>query len=265
MRLLTEVATVGIEPTGHYPLSPHDLSKAFDVLSERSDADPDALAGLEFLYIDGLSHTKHGIRNLERQLSESPSLFVQALAMTFRRKDGKEDPPELKTDNLELGQKRAQSAYTMLSRARRLPGMNDKGELDGQKMRDWIVSVRALARDFGRDEIAENQIGQLLAHSPIGSDGFWPHETVREVLEDLGTDRLASGMMIGKQNARGAVWRGRGGDQERDIAKSYRDASAAVATEYPFTARLLNELARFYDRDAAWYDDRALVEKRLHS
>ena len=71
--------------------------------------------------------------------------------------------------------------------------------------------------------------------------------------------------MIGKQNARGAVWRGRGGDQERDLAKNYRDASAAVAAEYPFTARLLNELARSYDRDAAWYDDRALVEKRLHN
>ena len=265
MRLLTEVATIDAEPTGHYPLSQHDLSEAFDVLSERSDTDPDALAGLEFLYIDGLSDTKHGIRNLERQLSESPSLFVQALALTFPRKDEEEDPPELKTDNPELAQKRAQSAYAMLSQARRLPGMNDKGELDGQKMRDWIVNARALARDFGRDEIADSQIGQLLSHSPVGSDGFWPHETVREVLEDLGTDRLASGMMIGKKNARGVVWRGRGGDQERDIAKGYRDASAAVAAEYPFTARLLNELARFYDRDAAWHDDRALVERRLHN
>ena len=265
MRLLTEVARVGAEPTGHYPLSQYDLSEAFDVLSERSDADPDALAGLEFQYIDGLSHTKHGISNLERQLSESPSLFVQALTIIFRRKDGKEDPQELKTDKSDTAQKRAQSAYKMLSQARRLPGMNDKGELDGQKMRDWIVSARALARDLGRDEIADSQIGQLLAHSPVGSDGFWPHETVREVLEDLGTARLASGMMIGKQNARGAVCRGRGGDQERDIAKGYREASASVAAEYPFTARLLNELALFYDRDAAWHDDRALVEKRLHN
>ena len=88
---------------------------------------------------------------------------------------------------------------------------------------------------------------------------------VGSVLEDLGTERLASGMMIGKQNARGPVWRGRGGDQERKIAENYLEASAAVATEYPFTARLLNELARSYDRDAAWHDDRALVEKRLHN
>jgi hypothetical protein len=143
--------------------------------------------------------------------------------------------------------------------------MNDKGKLDGRKLREWIAAARALARDYGRDEIAESQIGQILAHSPVGSDGVWPHETVREVLEDLGTERLASGMMIGKRNARGVVSRGRGGDQERDIAKNYREASAAAAAEYPFTARLLNELAGNYDRDAAWHDDRALVEKRLHN
>jgi hypothetical protein len=93
----------------------------------------------------------------------------------------------------------------------------------------------------------------------------WPHEVVREVLEDLGTDRMASGMMIGRQNERGAVWRGSGGDQERVLVKQYREGSAAVAAEYPFTARLLNELARSYDHEAAWHDDRALIEKRLHN
>lgn len=265
VRLLTDVATVDAEPVGHYRLSQHNLSQAFDVLSERSDADQDTLARLEFLHIEGLSRTKHGIRNLERQLSESPSLFVYALALAFRRKDGHEDPPELRAPNTEIAQRRAQSAYSMLSQASRLPGMNDKRELDGRKLREWIATVRTLARECGRDEIAESQIGQLLAHSPVGSDGVWPHETVREVLEDLGTDRLASGMMIGKQNARGAVWRGRGGDQERDLASRYRDASATVAAQHPFTARLLNELARNYDRDAAWHDERALVEKRLHN
>ena len=77
-RLLTDVATVDAEPTGHYPLSQHDISEAFDVLSGRSDADQDTLARLEFLYIDGLSHTKHrACANLERQLSELPSLLCR--------------------------------------------------------------------------------------------------------------------------------------------------------------------------------------------
>jgi hypothetical protein len=244
VRLLTDVATVDTEPTGDYPLSHHDISEAFDVLSGRSDVDQETLTSLEFLYIDGLRHTKHGIRNLERQLCESPPLFVHALVLRFRRNDGNEDPPEFRAQNPEAGRKLANAAYSLLSQVRRLPGMSDNGELDGRKLRDWIVTARALAHDYVRDEIAESQIGQILAHSPVGADGVWPHETVREVLEELGSERLASGMMMGKRNARGFVTRGRGGDQERDIAKNYRDASAAVGILYPFTARLLTELAQ---------------------
>ena len=264
VRLLTDVATVDTEPTGDYPLSHHDISEAFDVLSGRSDVDQETLASLEFLYIDGLRHTKHGIRNLERQICESPPLFVHALVLRFRRDDGNEDPPELRAQTPEAGRKLANAAYSLLSQVRRLPGMSDNGELDGRKLRDWIVTARALAHDYARDEIAESQIGQILAHSPVGADGVWPHETVREVLEELGTERLARGMVMGKRNARGFVTRGRGGDQERDIAKNYRDASAGVAILYPFTARLLTELAQSYDHEATWQDDRTLIETRLH-
>jgi hypothetical protein len=263
VRLLTDVATVTTEPTGHYPPSHHELSDAFEALSSRSDADRNTVARLEFHFVDGLRHTKHGIRNLERELSESPSLFVQALVLIFRRTDGNEDPPELQPANSEAAQGRAHAAYAMLSQARRLPGMNDKRELDGLKLREWIFAARALAREYGRGEVAESQIGQLLAHSPVGLDGIWPHEAVREVLEDLGNDKLVNAMVIGKKNTRGPVYRGAGGEQERELARDYKAAAAAVSAEYPFTSRLLNELARSYDYEAAWHDDRALVEKRL--
>ena len=39
--------------------------------------------------------SNHGIPNLEREIEKSPVLFVQALALIFRREDGGEDPPWL--------------------------------------------------------------------------------------------------------------------------------------------------------------------------
>jgi addiction module HigA family antidote len=263
VRLLTDVATVNAEPAGHYQISAHDISEAFDVLSVRSDADPSALARLEFMYIDSLNYTKHGIRNLERQLSESPELFVQALTLTFRRREGGEDPPELRPNEPEAAERLAQSAYALLLRARRLPGTNENGELDGRKLQEWIVAARALARAYGREEIGDSQIGQLLSNSAPGKDGVWPLEAVRDVLEDLGTPTMANGMLVGRLNARGPTWRGEGGDQERTLAKTYRDWSMRVAAEHPFTSQLLTDLAKSYERDAGWHDDRSRVEKRL--
>jgi addiction module HigA family antidote len=263
MRLLHDAATVDAEPQGHYRLSPHDISPAFEVLSERSDADPDAIARLEVAYINVLSDTLHGIRNLERQLAESPSLFVQALSFVYRRKDGAEDPPELRLEDEQAARRRAETSYSLLSGARRLPGLNDRGEMDHRKLRNWIVDVRALGREYGREEAADSHIGQLLAHSPTGGDGVWPLEVVREVLEDVGTQTISNGMLMGRVNSRGATWRGEDGAQERDLAEQYRDWSSRVAAEHPFTARLLANLAASYDREAEWYDDRSRISKRI--
>ena len=41
----------------------------------------------------------HGIPNLERQIEDSPVLFVQALALLFKRDDGGDDPPEWRIEN----------------------------------------------------------------------------------------------------------------------------------------------------------------------
>jgi hypothetical protein len=37
----------------------------------------------------------------------------------------------------------------------------------------------------------------LLAKSKAGGDGIWPSESIREVLEEVGTKEIAIGMSIG--------------------------------------------------------------------
>jgi hypothetical protein len=263
LRLLHDAGTVGDEPAAHYRLSSYDVSSAFEHLTGRPDVDPDSLARLEFLFIDALTHSKHGIRNLERNLASSPSLFVQALVYAFRRRGEGEDPPELAPKSPESAEGLARASYTLLTRARRLPGLNDKGEIDGRRLRLWIAEVRTLAREFGRSEVAESCMGQVLAHSPPGTDGIWPAEAVRDVLEERGSPELTNGMKVGRFNGEGAVWRGAGGGQERGIAEEYRQWARQTAGRHPFTARMLMEMAEDYEARAAWHDDRTNISKRL--
>jgi hypothetical protein len=98
----------------------------------------------------------------------------------------------------------------------------------------------------------------------VGADGIWPNEGIRDVLEDIGTSELANGMSIGRYNSRGVVARGVGGDQERALSQTYRTWSRQLAHRYPFTSRLLNEMARMYDRDAERHDTDSEVRKRLN-
>lgn len=262
-RLLVEAATNPSEPEGHYQLVSHDISDAFKELTKRTDVLPDELARLEFLYIEALDHTEHGIKNLEKQLCQSPDLFVQLLAFVFKRDDEGQDPPELRPSNAANAQALASSAYRALDLARRIPGSDDDGKVDVGKLRDWVTRVRQLARECARASIADTVVGQLLGRSPKGEDGIWPHESVREVLEDIGTTELADGMRTGLYNARGAVWRGKGGAQERVLAETYRDRSRQLSSKNPFTARLLDEIAQTYEREADWHDTDARVRKHL--
>jgi len=264
LRLLHDIGTRDTEPEGTYQISQHDISEAFDVLSSRSDVRREELVRLEFLFIDALSHTKHGIRNLERELASVPSLFVQALAYAFKRRDGAEDPVELRRPaDVDAAANLASAAYQLLTRAKFLPGMRDTGEIDPRGLREWVLQARQLAREYGREAIGDQMIGHLLAHSPTGQDGVWPVEAVREVLEEVGTPDVAKGMHMGRYNARGAHWRGEGGGDERNLALQYRNWSRQVAARHPFTARVLSEMADSNEHEAKWHDNESAISRRL--
>ena len=263
IRLLTEVATNGAEPPTLYRLDGYYVSEALGTLEQRGDTSRDDLARLEFLFIEALDHSRHGIRNLEAQLAETPALFMQALALPFRRNDDGEDPPEWQAPNADNREAVASAAYALLTSASRIPGTQPDGSIELKELKDWLEQVRSLTREYGRAEIGDDMIGQLLSHCPSGDDGIWPCEPVREAIDDLGSQDIATGMLIGIRNARGATWRGAGGAQERGLAEQYRNWSREVAFEHPFTANMLEQIAASYDHDAAWWDNEDAVRQRL--
>lgn len=263
MRLLTEVTTNGAEPSGIYRIDRYHVSKALDSLEQRGDTSRDDLARLEFQFIEILDDTDHGIPNLEAQLSESPALFMQALALTFKRNDGGEDPTEWRISNANNQDSIASAAYSLLTRAGRIPGTQTDDSINIGELKTWLEQVRALAVEYGRVDIGDQMIGQLLSHCPSGEDGIWPCEPVRESIEDIGSQEIAIGMLIGIRNARGATWRGEGGTQERELAEKYRNWSRELTFEHPFTAKLLEQIAASYDHEATWWDNRESVRQRL--
>jgi hypothetical protein len=262
-RLLHEVATCDSEAAGTYQVDAYDLSSALEILQGRTGVTRDEMARLEFLFIRALDHTEHGIPNLERQITESPSLFMHALALVFKRSDDGEDPPEWRIDDLEQREAVADAAYALLDKIKRIPGTDDDGTIQPSKLEAWLAGVRSLCSKYGRAEIGDQKIGQILAAAPEGDDGVWPCAAVREALEEIGSEDIAIGMGIGVYNSRGAHWRGEGGNQERKLAERYRNWSRQLAFEYPYVANLVAQIATRCDHKAAWEDSEAAVRRRL--
>ena len=263
VRLLIEVATNDSESSNHYPINSHYISDALDVLEERGDTSYDELAQLEFMFIKALGHTTHGIRNLEAQLSKTPALFMQALALVFKRNDGGEDPTEWHLSNSDHRTLVGSAAYSLLTNASQVPGIQADGSINLEELQKWLEQARSLARKYGRVDIGDQMIGQLLSHCSVGEDGVWPCEPVRDAIEDIASTEIRIGMSIGIRNSRGVTFRGEGGEQERKLADQFRSWSEKIDFVYPYTSDLLEQIACSYDSEMEWWDTRASVLRHL--
>lgn len=264
-RLLQELASSHSEAQGTYQPKAYHLSAALTILQGRSGVTEEEMARLEFLYVTILEHTEHRIPNLERQVGKSPALFVQALGLIYPRKDGGKDPPEWCIKDPEQKSALGTAAYRLLENVRRIPGTDETGKIDEEKLKAWVNDAKSLCSRYGRAEIGEQQIGQLLSALKIGIDGVWPCEEVRKVLEECGTADMATGVRVGIYNSRGVHCRGEGGAQERALAEKYRSWSRKLAYEYPYVAGVVEEIAVTYDREAVMEDSEAVVRRRLNS
>ena len=93
-QLLHDVATINTVERDQFRIDRYYVSEALDSLDGRAGVTRDEMAQLEFLFIDILEDSEHGIPNLEYMIGESPKLFVQGVALAYKRSDKREDPPE---------------------------------------------------------------------------------------------------------------------------------------------------------------------------
>lgn len=268
-RVLRAAASRGNDKPGEYMFDSYNLNKAFQHIDKSPSLDLEQKAALEFRYIEVLGKVwdkgkdGHGIPNIERYVEKNPEFFIEAIMWTYKRSDNGTDPDSLQVDD-EQRAAIAEQSYKMLQAVQRIPGHNEHGDLDSKALAKWLSTVRAAAREMGRLDSADRTLGNLLSNAPLGDDGVWPCEVVRSVMESTQSDALMDGAVTGVLNSRGVVWRGEGGDQERDLASKYSGWADALKVTHPYVAsKLLSEVAATYEHEAERQDTAAHVRRRL--
>ncbi|OSQ46951.1 HigA family addiction module antitoxin [Thalassospira alkalitolerans] len=265
--LLHDMATKDTEPDEHYRWQSHDIVSAFEVLEGRDDVNSAKLAQLEFMYVRAIgSHSGFKFTNLSREVANSPQTFFHLVALCFRRSDdGNDDPAlELPTDAVHR-RNAAELAYTTLENVSQIPGAQDDGALNTDHLREWVNSVRELAKKHNREAITDQKIGSLLQRCGVGNDGIWPRAEVRQVMEEVASQEIAIGMNLEERNSRGSQWRPSpdNGDPERALAAKYRGYAEAVMNSTPFVARMLFDIAESYERDGRYHDGEGRQRERF--
>ncbi len=263
IELLQNLGVNSSEADKRFQISLYDISNVFEILNSRADVSRDQLATLEFMHINSLHNSEYGIPNLEKEVEKLPFLFVQAIALAFKRSDDQVDPQELIPHNVTDKSALASASYYFLDKIKRIPGDQGDNKIDQKKLRDWILKVRELCINYAREDIGDQMIGQLLAKSPIGKDDIWPCESVRSVLEEISSNEIAIGLAIGVYNSRGTAWRGEGGKQEIELAEKYRNWSRKLAFDFPYVSTILDKIVSSYMHDAQYWEMDEKVHRRL--
>ena len=177
--------------------------------------------------------------------------------MAVRSTNGKSAP--------EKAIKLAKCGYKLLDSLKRSPGHDTLGELQPELLAKWVKTVREGCAELARLDIADIYLGKLFSCAPEGKDGIWPCEPVREVMEDIQSEKISNGVCTGLYNSRGAHSRGEGGDQERALAEKYREWARALQYSHSFVASsVLMGMVRMYEHDANREDTEASIRRRLH-
>ena len=218
---------------------------------DAAGTEADTLARLEWIFYQAVEDYRPP-RALYNALAGSPALFVDLISRVFR---GKNEPDRVHDEQAAA---QAAHAWQVLRNWRTVPGSRDDDSIDGDHLERWVSEARLLLSEGDRADIGDEQIGQLLSGSPHGSDGVWPAEPVRDLVERIGSKDLENGIHVGRLD-RGFTSRDvyEGGKQERALVADYRSWSEQTAARWPRTSRLLREIGASYEREAAREDREA--------
>ena len=236
----------GEEPEAGFPRR-YYIQKALDRIEQSDAITRDRLIGLEFALIPllGFEDEQHA-RTLYHAIMSDPKLFTELLCILYEPLHREpDDPPSAPNEAA------ASNAWTILHHCGRQPGTAENGTVYPDDFVAFIEEARDLCAKSDRLEVCDDTLGQILGRAPEGTDGVFPFEPARDVLDRVELEEMRSGFEIGCQNKRGVVSRSmtEGGAQERELAEHYRNQAEALDGSHPRLAGTLEKLANHYRSD----------------
>jgi hypothetical protein len=263
-------AVLTVEKTDDQPPSNfgYDLGELAEALAKNPGTVPTArIAAIEWALVPLLSNHDLEPRVLHSELVHDPEFFTEMISLVYRprgpRTGGEEttEPKELSPAD----RSRINTAFKLLESCHTFPGRRPDGSIDADAMAEWVMACRARLAAVHRTEVGDLTIGKILGSSPMGDDGVWPHESVRDIIEAVESSDLESGVASHVYNSRGVVTKSlrEGGAQERELVRKYNGYADAVNEKWPRTAAMLREIAHFYERDAMQSDMEVEIREHL--
>lgn len=238
------------------------IAKLLDWLRDQKDIQKADIARREYAFLPILTrfHEKKQLA-LHELLATDASFFIDVLCDLYKASSSQAEEEQISEER----KRRAEFAWDLLNSWHTPPGIEKNGQVNGEKLRDWVELARRLGREKDRAVIADQHVGKILYYFPSDpNDSAWPHIELRKLLEELQCNAIEKGIEIEQLNSRGVTTRAlfEGGDQERALSKSWRNWAEIIGLSWPRTRAMLERIADSWEARARREDESA--EKDRH-
>ena len=244
-----------------YPLREYEVTSLFKTMEQREDLTKETLIKLEWLYLNVLGSHGSGYKpkHLHQELANSPEFFVEILKWVFMPKDDKRKEEERKKISTDALKTYATQGFKLLNDFKTVPGIQKDNTISSNHLNLWVDTVRELAEKADRIEMADMQIGKVLAHYSEANKDYWPPDEISEVIERINTKSLKNNFSITVTNKRGFTSRGPfdGGAIERLNATHFQKLADLHKSKHPNLSEIFTKIAFGYLQDAKHEDDQA--------
>lgn len=173
----------------------------------------------------------------------NPDLYIELIVAAFSSDSGESHPTH---ENKVL----AKQAWIALTLIQRLPGYDTVSKVvNDTEFAIWVNTVQEKAQNMQYSKSNNCILGQILSHSPMGADGVWPAECVREVFEHSSSEILENNFIIGLRNQRG-VHTVTYGKAEDELADQYSAYAEKLQLFFPNTAGIIRRISEEYRAEA---------------
>ena len=213
------------------------IEEIIDYLEEKSNSENiDKLYAIEFYFLNILDWDK--LKTLQAAFKFSPSNYTAIIDKIFKHQ---EEIIKVAADNEMSGW------FSIYQKAKFCPCNND-GNIDEFELKKWVADFRQQLKKQKQENLFGILLGRLLAFSPVGADGQYPHEAVRKIIENLVDAEYSDccrNYKISEYNARGSHWCD-AGKSEKELALQYKENADKIRITSPKTAKIYDALYSEY-------------------
>ncbi len=125
----------------------------------------------------------------------------------------------------------------------------NNGDIDLNELKEWVKNLKDKLDEQKQSNLLGHELGRLFAYSPVGKDGYYPHESVREIIEELADVSVRNSYVTTECNKRG-VYSPDAGKTEKEMALIYKENADQIRIIYSESAKIYDRLYKSFYNDS---------------